>query len=274
MFKRILYILCAVAVVSVGIIYAADVQAADTDCMVFNEAQDAFNQAGMLEKDSPEQARQLYLKAYHRYAALAAEDTDNAAVYYNLGNTCFRLGRTGEAILNYKKALKLHAHDENILHNLEIARTQRKDSIQQQEETRIVKALLFWHYDVSRAWRLDIFAVCFVLFWAVLIARSIFKGGKRIPGVMLIVLGVLWVALLSSLVIEPIAAASHIEGVITAKDAIAREGNGENYKPCFKTPLHEGTEFVVFEERPGWYGVELADGRKCWLPEQSCGVVK
>ena len=58
-------------------------------------------------------------------------------------------------------------------------------------------------------------------------------------------------------------------GVILAEEMIARKGDSATYQPSFKDPLHAGTEFTLVEERKGWYHIELADGRRCWIPDSA-----
>jgi len=45
----------------------------------------------------------------------------NDAVHYNLGNAFFRMGKTGEAVWHYRKALQMNPSDSDIRHNLQFA---------------------------------------------------------------------------------------------------------------------------------------------------------
>ena len=56
-------------------------------------------------------------------------------------------------------------------------------------------------------------------------------------------------------------------------EVTARKGDGTIYRPSFDRPLHEGTEFVLREDRSSWYRVELTDGRTCWLPARAVELV-
>lgn len=55
---------------------------------------------------------------------------------------------------------------------------------------------------------------------------------------------------LTSVALEYKTEASKACGIITAKEVVARQGDGDNYPPGFKEPLHEGTEFDLLEGRP------------------------
>jgi hypothetical protein len=92
--------------------------------------------------------------------------------------------------------------------------------------------------------------------------------GRGTAGISAAVLsGVLVGCLLTSILIE-----SHRQwavhfGVITAAEIVARQGDGPNYPPSFKDPLHAGTEFKLLEQRPGWFHIQLSDGAEAWVPE-------
>ena len=62
-------------------------------------------------------------------------------------------------------------------------------------------------------------------------------------------------------------------GVITAAEVVARQGDGPNYPPSFKDPLHAGMEFDLLEHRPGWLHIELSDGTDAWVPDDTAGLV-
>ena len=63
------------------------------------------------------------------------------------------------------------------------------------------------------------------------------------------------------------------EGVAVQNDIVVRKGNGEGYDPQFKESLYEGVEFIVIDERPGWYKIELPDGNSGWIRENQADIV-
>ena len=50
-------------------------------------------------------------------------------VYYNLGNSYFKLHNNGKAILNFERAQKLAPDDEDIAHNLKLAQLKTTDKL-------------------------------------------------------------------------------------------------------------------------------------------------
>ena len=62
-------------------------------------------------------------------------------------------------------------------------------------------------------------------------------------------------------------------GVITSKEVDARKGPYKNAESEFKTPLHEGTEFKMLEERGEWYRIRLENGKITWILKHDCDII-
>ena len=240
---------------------------------VFGEANDLFRQANQMQANAPQQASDLYRKAVLRYRHLIDErGVRNSKLFYNLANTYHQLDDIGRAIVNYRRAERLDPVDPNVLRNLEHARSRRQDKLDSNTGGQALKTLLFWHYELSVSTRVRLFASGWLIFWTLLLMRSV--GQDWVPREIAMGSGVVAALFLISLAYDGAAARSTIEGVIVAPDTIARQGDGQSYEPAFRDPLHAGAEFEVLETRPDWYRVELPDGRRCWLPERDVELVR
>jgi len=243
-------------------------QAAD----LFSQAKNLFHQANELVSKNPEKARQLYLQSVMRLERIVRQGgIRNGKLYYNIGNVYFRMGDIGRAILYYRRAQRVIPNDPNLRQNLDYARTKRIDKIPEKQETRILKTLLFWHYDLSLKTRSLLFVVFFITLWTCASIR-LFTQRPSIHwaiGVSAILAGLFF----GSLAAEAITESRNVEGVILHSEVVARKGDGETYQPSFKEPLHAGTEFRLLEDRTDWYRVELPDGRNCWIPSKAAGLI-
>lgn len=70
-----------------------------------------------------------YQTASELYEQLIAEGYQSKALFYNLGNAYYRLGKMGESVLNYERALLLAPKDKEIQENLAFVKGQLKDEI-------------------------------------------------------------------------------------------------------------------------------------------------
>ena len=240
---------------------------------LYSQAKDLFRQANELAATAPGQAKDLYRKTAMRFERIIREgNIKNGKLYYNLGNVYFRMKDIGRAIVNYRRAEQYMPNDPNLKQNLKYARKKRFDDIEEKQETKVLKTLFFWHYDLPTKTRVFIFTVFFILLWFFagirIFTDKTFLGWCITPAVILSLL------LAGSLVTEEVSLRKSQPGVIISPEVVARKGNSHTYEPSFKDPLHSGTEFTLIEDRGNWYYVELADSRACWVPSKDVELVR
>ena len=240
---------------------------------LYAEAKLYFSLANEMAAESHAQTEDFYEKAAMRYERIIREGgVQNGKLYYNLGNIYFRLMDLGRAILNYRRAEQYIPNDPNLKQNLDYARERRLDDIEEKQETKVLKTLFFWHYDLSTKSRVMLFSVCFFLLWSAAAIR-IFTKASYLRWCITISL-ILSLLLAGSLSVEELSLRNTRPGVVISQEVVARKGNSETYEPSFKEPLHSGTEFILIEDRGSWYQIELADARTCWVLSKDVALVR
>ncbi len=237
-----------------------------------SHAEQLFRRAMELDRTDPDAAKAYYQEAILHYEAIAKSGgVRNGKLYYDVGNAYFRLGDTGRAILNYKRAELFMRNDGNLRQNLDYARNRRQDRIELRQKEKVLKTLFFIHYDIPSRMKLVIFAAAFGALWISAAARLLLKSGWL--KIAIAVSAVASAVLLASLVVDSTSLARTPEGVITAGETIGRMGDAETYQPSFKEPLHAGSEFKLLEKRPGWWRIELENGDRTWIPDGAAELV-
>lgn len=240
---------------------------------LYRQAVETFREADTFAETDPDKAQGLYRKAVMRFERMVSEcDIHNGRLYYNIGNGYFRIRDIGRAILNYRRAQLYIANDGNLQQNLDFARAIRIDNIEEKQETRILKTLFFWHYDLSTRARVSIFSCSFMLLWIVAIVRVFYRRPFTIWCICIAATASLLFA--ASLLTEHIWLQKTRPGVVISAETTARKGNSETYEPSFREPLHAGTEFVLIESRGDWYHIELPDSRKCWVSGMDVELIR
>ncbi len=239
---------------------------------LFTEANQLFRQANETANVNPVESQDLYRRAVLRFDRIVLEGgVRNGMLFYNIGNAYFRMNDIGRAILNYRRAEQYIPGDRNLARNLRTAREARQDTFEEGQSAKVMRTLLFWHYDIQPGTRSMLFGVLSLLFWG-LAALRLFRP-KWSPGWALGLFGGLTILFLGSLAVESTTQASRQAGVLIAPQVIARTGDGQSYESVFKDPLHAGTEFVLLEARNEWNHIELPDGRQCWIPADSASLI-
>ena len=249
----------------------AEVLSEDELRQLFEEASRLFRQANETSVSDPAAGRDLHQRAVLRFERIVREGgIRNGKLYYNLGNAYFLAGDIGRAILNYRRAERYAPRDANLRQNLAYARLSRADKFEERQKTRVLKTLLFWHYDLPATVRLKLFVILWAVLWIAASVRLLYSHMARAvaPAV-----GCVAALLFGSLVVEAAVSSRRQAGVILAPEVIARKGDGESYQPSFREPLHAGAEFVLRESRNGWHHIELPDGRTSWIPGAAAGLV-
>ncbi len=235
------------------------------------EANRFFHEANENLTGNPAKAHELYKKALLRYERLVNEGVRNGKLFYNIGNTYYRLDDIGRAILNYRRAELFIPADPDFKESLDFVLTKRRDTIEEKQKKQVLKTLFFWHYDIPARVKLWLFAI---LYSAGFIAgtyklikyRSLSGWWIGAPLFFSLLLG-------GSVLIERKAKAESRMGVLVDYEVTARKGDGDSYQPSFEAPLHAGTEFRLIEDRGQWFHVELGDGRRCWIKARSGELV-
>lgn len=247
-------------------------------CVVLATALHGYRAAAASMSSSPqeaalwEKANSLYLKkswdsaAFYYNRIIAAGQAD-AAVYYNLGNTHFRLGHTGAAILNYERALRRKPDYKAAAENLELAQTRIPNRLQPPEDAFFVE----WWQALSASGSSTVWAVAAVLLFTLALALLWRRRQRRgrIPAQLIVAPAVLWALCLAMAMISAgNAADGGDKAVVIRPKAVLKTADGKNI-----VGVPEGTTVMRKATNAGSLEVILPDGRRGWLPEREVAVV-
>src|SRR5713101_1529972 len=129
-----------------------------------------------------EQANQLYRAGDFQKAATIFEQIvgngyESSALYYNLGNTYFKLHNIPAAILNYERAKRITPRDEDNSYNLRIAQLRVVDRIEQIPQLVLV---LWWQACIdlypANSWAV----IGITCLWCTAFAAAMFIVARRV----------------------------------------------------------------------------------------------
>ena len=210
------------------------------------------------------QANQLYNQNQFHEAATIYEQAialgmKNGHLYYNLGNSYFRMGNLPKAILNYVKAQNMLPRNEDVEANLNYALRQTVDQLDGRTP-HALEEVLFWIRD------LNLSEQKIVLFWINLVFWIAMAVGLRYRTAAMrltrnIVLALLILALVST------GFRWHQEthqsiGVIIPQQVDIHSGWNDTTVVLFQ--LHQGTLVSISQEKENWYEIELPDTKRGW----------
>jgi tetratricopeptide (TPR) repeat protein len=210
-----------------------------------------------------------YQKALNYYNQILNEGYVSFGLYYNLGNTYFRLDKLGMSILYYERALKLSPNDEDAIYNLEIVKARTIDRI---KEVPKIFVVLWWDTFIAffspKGWSILVVTFYIILliiiivwFYAKtnLLRQTLFYSGI----VNAIILAVSIIFLFSSLNRET----SKKYGILLQEEITTKLSPDLNSGDAFL--IHEGVKFEISDELNDWSEIKLSDGKVGWIPKVS-----
>ncbi|MDP4624431.1 MAG: BatD family protein [Akkermansiaceae bacterium] len=252
---------------------------ANTTTALFDEANATFTAANNTALSDPTAARDLYAASILKYQYLIDQQgVETPALHLNLGNAHFLAGDHGRAVLHYQRALALDPLNADATHNLRYLRTLTIDELPPTRRQQVVHALTFWHRSPFLL-RAILFGLANAALW-LLLARILLgnngKKGKR-KSITLIkaiaATAALTLILFASLLTDIFRWGNPVDAVVTAREVIARQGDGLIYDNAFSSPLHPGTEFKILQTRNHYHQARLLNGETCWIPVEAVETV-
>ena len=207
-----------------------------------------------------------YVQAIKDYEELLKKNK-SAALYYNLGNAYYRTDNITQAVLAYERALLLSPGDDDIMFNLQMARSKTIDKITPESEM----FFFSWGRSLVNLMSVDGWATLSIVSIAlalVLLLVYLFSSATALRkvgffgGILLIVLFVLSniFAYKQRSMLENRKGAIVISPSLTIKKTPSAGSSDVSV-------IHEGTRVDITDDTMrDWKAVKLADGREGWVP--------
>jgi len=204
--------------------------------------------------------------AIQSWESITARGETSGALEFNLGNAYFRKGDVPRAILHYERARKLLPRDNDVKQNLVLANRGIVDQILPQ-----VRLELWNYFDGLR----DTLSPR-VLLWLIVVtnlslvlALALYRFGRGSYQKLLrqtIVGTTCALCLATGWYVWRSASFADDHAIVMAEKTDVYSSPAETSTQLLS--LHEGTKVKLGETLSEWIEVELADGRKGWMPKQ------
>ena len=228
---------------------------------LFNEATKVYNEGD-------------YEKAVENYLKILENGEHSAELYFNLGNSYYKLNQIAPSIYYYEKALLLKPNDAEIKNNLAYAQNMTLDAIETMPETglsKIYKKITgFLSFD-QWAYSAIIFMLLFVLAY---IAFYYFRYAtqKRIAFITSIVSLIIAVVSVVFAYVQYNDFRATQPAIIFSEEVVIKSEPNNRSQEAFT--LHQGTKVSVLEELNDWKKIQIADGKTGWIRSENIRLLK
>lgn len=221
------------------------------------------NDMGRFEKANEHYILEQYSEAIEIYEDII-KNIDHENIYYNLGNSYFRIGDIGNSIWAYEKALELSPRDSDINFNIKYLRSMVRDKIIPPDDMYLIsiyKSILlkFNLQDI-----LSIIGFIFLILSLKYVLNNFSSILKPVNylinfSALFFIIFCFWMALDKYWDVS-----DKYHGIITTSAVDVRSSpldRGENV--VFR--IHEGTKVEIHNLQAGWSEIMLLDGKKGWV---------
>jgi tetratricopeptide (TPR) repeat protein len=209
--------------------------------------------------------KEMFSESIGHYLQVIDMGYESSELYFNLGNSYFKLNQMPEAILYYEKAAKLSPGNEDITYNLNLANSRIVDKIEPVPELFYTT----WWKEVKNLLKTDNWARLGILlsiaFWLLVllffISRAIIL--KKISfwaGIVILLLASLSILIANQKYNDEV---YDREGIIFTPTITVKSSPNENSVDLFV--IHEGTKVSLTDEVEGWVEIKIADGSQGWV---------
>ena len=220
--------------------------------ITFDNANAAYN-AGQFEK------------AVMLYKQILESGQHSAELYFNLGNSYYRLNQVGESIFYFEKAKQLEPTDEDINVNSAFAQNMAIDAVEvlpKSQVTQLKDNIIEFFSQEGWAYFIILLAWLFVLFWGIYLWNKI-PFIKRTFFVTSLIIAFLLIGSLFIAVIKSANTSDTTYGILfNEKMEVWAEPNSRA-EVLFL--LHEGTKVQMLDQLQEWQKIRIANGSEGWI---------
>lgn len=206
-----------------------------------------------------------YNGAVATYDSIVNCGVESASLYYNIAGAYFKAGKSGKAILNYHRSLRLDPANDDAAYNLAYVESFTKDRIEEVPRSAVSR----WFGHTARimsegSWAVVSLvalavALSAILFYQLSARRKVRKGGFVVAVVAVVVL-VVSIAFGASARRQIMA---DNEAIVLSSAAVVKASPDRTSKELFI--LHEGTKVELLGEFGEWSEIRIADGNEGWI---------
>ena len=214
-----------------------------------------------------------YAKAIEHFQGALQNGRESAALYFNLGNAYYKTDDVGRAIVNYERAKRLDANDEDIDFNLQIAQLRVVDKIPTAEMDYFYK---LWQ-NIKNGLSLNLLAILTLAGYILFIVLWIMKLFTKKPVLQNLIRYALTPTLIALILISFLFGLRVRDdlttryGVILAQKVDVTSSPADDATEVFA--LHEGVKVRIVATSGNFYRIRQSDGKDGWVQADKLQII-
>lgn len=230
---------------------------------------EAQNPEDLLQKANTLYNESAYDSAARVYENIINKGYSSSTLYYNLGNTYYKLKNYPLAILYYEKSLKLDPNNSDTKHNIDIAKAFISDKIEEVPEL----FLKNWWNKLSNIFTINTWAIISLISIALMLISLFFYLTARTRTLKKSMFFISFIFIITTAVTFSVTLKkynyikNHNEGIIINSTITVKSSPSSSSVDLFV--LHEGSKVKIMDSTDGWEKIKIANGSIGWLPSST-----
>ncbi|OQY02664.1 MAG: hypothetical protein B6I26_00485 [Desulfobacteraceae bacterium 4572_130] len=234
-----------------------------------NKANLAVNKVNLIFVKAIQEYKQgKYLKACKEFEKIVEKGIKNGEIYYNIGNSYFKAGNIGRAILWYERSKKIIPFDPDLKFNLNYAENFVKD-IKSDSKVNISDILFFWKNMISFRTLQYFSLISFLIFFIYAGIQTVIK--RKIFTYAGIFLFFFPIIITSTLFFDYFQRGINDYAVIIKDKTFVRSDFSDNSTKLFV--LHSGTKVKVQKRQEKYFKIFFSKGKIGWLKQEDAEII-
>ena len=209
-----------------------------------------------------------YDEAINMYSGLIEKGLESGNLYYNIGNSYFKKGELGRAILNYERANKLIPGDSDLKSNYDFALSKVRNVISV-TSIPFQKKVMALYKSFSINGLTILLSAIYIILLLVVFIFIIVRPGVRHKTIFAACL-ILFFLLTSYALFDRIRSDNR-GAVLISADSDARFEPIEDATVHFT--LYEGTKIYVIQQKRDWFKIRRQDGKVGWINKDDVEII-
>jgi tetratricopeptide (TPR) repeat protein len=207
-----------------------------------------------------------YHAALDSYLRILDAGFESGELYYNIGNAYFKLGDLGHSIVYYERARRLLPHDDDLLANLELARSLTADEITPLPGFWLFRVVAWWVNLLAEPILIVVVAGAYLVFTGALIVVILKRGTVLAAWGSWVAIAAAAVVVVfgSNLAARELRIGQSPEGVVIVEEVPVHSAPTDDSSLLVFT-IHEGTKVRIDRSAEDWLEIVLADGKVGWV---------
>ena len=214
-----------------------------------------------------------YDKAADNYRSIVNSGVESPEVWYNLGNSYYKLNMLGPTVLSYERAKRLAPQDESINYNLKAVNLLITDKITPLPENLLITGARNILGSLTAAVLMR-FLLTVYLSSTLIYILTLFMSSGRPKRVSYLILGALGFSFVVTAVITGVKIDTDLNNkraVVMVTEMSVASAPEEIGEELFI--LHEGTAVEIIGGSESWAQIKIVDGKAGWVPTEMLEVI-